>query len=91
MFFPIGKNFYFCTNWFRFTSEDLNLLTCPKVIVDQYYQAQLPEMDLILICARQVLELIFVRDGSIFIHRWSECKVNAVLTFSLSSGLSAHV
>jgi hypothetical protein len=61
MFSPIGKNFYLCADWFRFTSEDLNLLTRPKVIVDQYYQAQKTEVD--LICARQVLKLIFVHDG----------------------------
>ena len=58
----IGENFYFCADRFRFTSEDLNLLTRPRAIVDRHFQAQLTEMDLIF--ARQVLELIFVRDGS---------------------------
>jgi hypothetical protein len=79
MFSPIGKSFYFCADWFRFTSEDLNWLTRSKVIVDRYCQAQLTEMD--LICAKLVLELIFVRDGSFQILRWSECEVNAVLTY----------
>jgi hypothetical protein len=37
MFSPFGKIFSFCANWFRFTSEDLNLLTRPMVIVDWYY------------------------------------------------------
>ena len=79
LFFPIGKHFYFCAHWFRFTSEDLNFLTRPKVIVDWYYQSQLTEMD--LICARQLLELTFVLDGSFYIQRWSDCEVYAVLTF----------
>jgi hypothetical protein len=65
------------------------LLTRSRIIVDRYYQAQLTEMD--FICARQVLELIFVRDGSFHIQRWSECEVNVVLTFLLSSDLSTHV
>ena len=49
------------------------------VIVDWYYQAQLTEMD--LICARQLLELTFVLDGSFYIQRWSDCEVYAALTF----------
>jgi hypothetical protein len=38
-FSPIGKNFCFCADRFRFTSEDLNLLTRPGITADRYYQA----------------------------------------------------
>jgi hypothetical protein len=65
------------------------LLTCPKVIVDQYYQAQLTEMD--PICAMQVLEFIYDHDGSFYTQWCFQCEVNAVLTFLISAGLSVHV
>jgi hypothetical protein len=38
MFSPIGKNYYVfanCADQFRFTSEDLNMLTRPVVIADR--------------------------------------------------------
>jgi hypothetical protein len=77
------------TSTFAVTCLDLNRLTRPKVIVDRYYQAQLTEID--IVSAKQVLEVTFVCDGLFHIQRWSECEVNAVLTFLLSSDLSAHV